>query len=126
MRPASIESGSSSRSATPTSRRRATAAPSRRGSLFDRLFVQSTLWLLWLVRRFISLDSRAYLLLSAGPLQPLLARIGLMRARAVFLKAKDRCPAYRDFLASSGYSERGRWRLSDLPVTTKENNVKRY
>lgn len=94
--------------------------------MLDRLFVGSTLWLLWLVRRFISLDSRAYMLLSAGPLQPLLARIGLMRARAVFFKAKDRCPAYRDFLNASGYGERGRWRLSGLPVTTKENYVKRY
>lgn len=94
--------------------------------MLDRLFVTSTLWLLWLVRRFISLDSRAYLVLSAGPLQTLLARIGLMRARAVFFKAKDRCPAYRDFLKASGYGERGRWRLSNLPVTTKENYVKRY
>jgi phenylacetate-CoA ligase len=94
--------------------------------LIDRLFVESTLWLLWLVRRFISLDRRTYLLLSAGPLQPLLARIGLMRARAVFLKAKDRCPAYRDFLAGVGYEERGRWNLARLPVTTKENYVKRY
>lgn len=94
--------------------------------MLDRLFVSSTLWLLWLVRRFISLDSRAYLLLSAGSLQPLLARIGLMRARAVFFKAKDRCPAYSDFLNASGYVERGRWRLSNLPVTTKENYVKRY
>lgn len=94
--------------------------------MLDRLFVGSTLWLLWLVRRFISLDRRAYLLLSAGPLQPLLARIGLMRARAVYLKARRRCPAYRDFLAASGYRARGRWRLSDLPVTTKENYVKRY
>jgi phenylacetate-CoA ligase len=59
-------------------------------------------------------------------LQPLLARIGLMRARAVFFKAKDRCPAYRDFLKASGYGGRGRWRLSNLPVTTKENYVKRY
>lgn len=107
-------------------RPRATDVRPRRCSLLDRLFIASTLWLLWLVRRFISLDRRTYLLLSAGPLQPLLARIGLMRARAVFLKAKERCPAYRDFLAASGYREHGRWRLSNLPVTTKENYVKRY
>jgi len=94
--------------------------------LIDRLYVQSTLWLLWVVRRFISLDRRTYMLLSAGPLQPLLARIGLLRARAVFLKAKERCPAYRDFLAASGHERNGRWRLSQLPVTTKENYVKKY
>ena len=94
--------------------------------MIDRLYVQSTLWLLWLVRRFISLDRRTYLLLSAGPLQPLLARIGDLRARAVFLKAKERCPAYQDFLDASGYRADGRWQLSRLPVMTKENYVKRY
>src|SRR2546423_13296766 len=105
---------------------RATAAASGRCSLIDRLYVQSTLWLLWVVRRFISLDRRTYTFLSAGPLQPLLARIGLLRARAVFLKAKERCPAYRDFLAASGHERDGRWRLSELPIMTKENYVKRY
>jgi phenylacetate-CoA ligase len=48
-----------------------------------------------------------------------------MRAHAVFLKAKDRCPAYRSFLQSEGYQER-KWKLSDLPVMTKENYVKRF
>lgn len=94
--------------------------------MVDRLLVNSTLWLLWLVRRFISLDRRAYMLLSAGALQPLLAWIGMLRARAVYLKAKDRCPAYQDFLAEQGYREQGRWRLAALPVMTKENYVKRY
>jgi phenylacetate-CoA ligase len=66
------------------------------------------------------------MLLSAGALQPLLARIGMLRAHAVYLKAKDHCPAYRAFLDSEGVSRNGRWKLSDLPITTKENYVKKY
>ena len=65
------------------------------------------------------------MLLSAGALQPFLARIGMLRAHAVYLKAKDHCPAYRNFLASEGV-RKGRWKLSDLPITTKENYVKKY
>jgi phenylacetate-CoA ligase len=94
--------------------------------LIDRLLTGATLWLLWIIRRIISLDRRAYLVLSAGALQPLLARIGMLRAHAVYLKAKDHCPAYRAFLASEGVRANGRWKLNDLPITTKENYVKKY
>jgi len=94
--------------------------------LLDRLLIQTTLWLLWLVRQVISRDRRAYMLLSAGALQPALAWIGRLRAHAVYLKAKDRCPAYREFLRSEGYSNGRHWRLSELPIMTKENYVKRY
>lgn len=93
--------------------------------MIDRLLTGATLWLLWIIRRIISLDRRAYMVLSAGALQNLLARIGMMRAHAVYLKAKDSCPAYRAFLQSEGVRD-GRWKLSDLPITTKENYVKKY
>jgi len=66
------------------------------------------------------------MMLSAGALQPLLARIGMLRAHAVYLKAKDHCPAYRAFLKSDGIRKNGHWKLSDLPITTKENYVKKY
>jgi len=66
------------------------------------------------------------MLLSAGPLQPLLARIGMMRAQAVFLKASQSCPAYQKFLATEGYTNSGPWKLNRLPVMTKENYVKKY
>jgi phenylacetate-CoA ligase len=66
------------------------------------------------------------MLLSAGALQPFLARIGMLRAHAVYLKAKDHCPAYRAFLESEVVSKNGRWKLSDLPITTKDNYVKQY
>ena len=94
--------------------------------MIDRLLTGATLWLLWIVRRVISVDERAYMLLSAGALQPLLARIGMLRAHAVYLKAKDHCPAYRAFLASEDYRTNGGWKLSELPITTKKNYVKKY
>jgi phenylacetate-CoA ligase len=50
----------------------------------------------------------------------------MLRAHAVYLKAKDHCPAYGEFLQGEGYGPRGRWQLSGLPVTTKENYVKKY
>jgi phenylacetate-CoA ligase len=74
----------------------------------------------------ISLDRRAYLMLSAASLQPVLAKIGMLRAHAAYLKANDHCPAYREFLKAQGYRQNGRWRLSDLPITTKENYIKKY
>ena len=100
--------------------------------MIDRLLTGLTLWLLWIIRRVISLDRRAYMLLSAGALQPLLTKIGMLRAHAVYLKAKDHCPAYRAFLETEAYRRRGpilggsAWKLSDLPITTKENYVKKY
>ena len=94
--------------------------------MLNRLLLWSILWTLWLVRLFISFDRRTYMLLSAGSLQPLLARIGMMRAHAVYLKAKDRCPAYQEFLKAEGYHESSSWKLSRLPVMTKENYVKKF
>ncbi|HEV7474594.1 MAG TPA: hypothetical protein VGN90_11130 [Pyrinomonadaceae bacterium] len=100
--------------------------------MIDRLLTGTTLWLLWIIRRIISLDRRAYMLLSAGALQPWLAKIGRLRAHAVYLKASAHCPAYRAFLETEGYHRRERilggsaWQLRDLPITTKENYVKQY
>jgi phenylacetate-CoA ligase len=95
--------------------------------LLKRFSIGATLWALWIVRRVMSRDRRMYVMMNLGALQPVLARIGRLRARAVYLKAKDGCPAYRDFLAQSGYAANGGgWELSSLPVTTKENYVKKY
>jgi len=35
-------------------------------------------------------------------------------------------PAYRAFLANEDYRSNGAWKLSELPITTKENYVKKY
>ncbi len=94
--------------------------------MIDRIVTGATLWLLWIVRRIISLDRRAYLMLSAGALQPWLAKIGFLRAHAVYLKAKERCPAYQEFLQTENYPNDGRWKLAGLPITTKENYVKKF
>ncbi|HEY6805259.1 MAG TPA: hypothetical protein VI306_16910 [Pyrinomonadaceae bacterium] len=88
--------------------------------------IWSSLWILYLLRWFISIDRRTYLMLSAPSLQPFLARIGMMRAQAVFLKAKDCCPAYQQFLQSENFTPSRPWKLSNLPVMTKENYVKKY
>ena len=94
--------------------------------MIRRLLRWSTLWILWVLRVFVSIDRRTYMLLSIGRLQPLLSRIGMMRAEAVFFKAKDRCPAYQQFLANEHYENSGRWSLSSVPVMTKENYVKKF
>lgn len=88
--------------------------------------VRSTLWLLWLLRRAMSKDRRAYVMMNSGALQPLLERIGMLRAEAVYLKARRRCPAYQGLLREAGHAGGRRWKLSGLPVMTKENYVKRY
>lgn len=59
-------------------------------------------------------------------MQPLLSRIARMRAFAVFSKASRTCPAYKDFLRAEQYDAKGKWRLEKVPVTTKENFVKKY
>lgn len=82
--------------------------------------------MLWLVRQVIRVDQRTYLVLSLGPLQSMLARIGRLRAHAVHLKARARCPAYAKFLEAEGYVERDGWQLSRVPVMTKDNYVKKY
>ncbi|HEX8921739.1 MAG TPA: hypothetical protein VF766_09690, partial [Pyrinomonadaceae bacterium] len=91
--------------------------------MINSIIIHTTLWCLWIVRKVISLDSRAYMILSAPWLQTTLAKIGMLRAQAVYLKASETCPAYRDFLRSEGYRESGHWQLSRLPVMTKENYV---
>lgn len=94
--------------------------------MIRRFTIHSVLWVLWLLRRALSRDRRTYVTMNLGPLQTLLEKIGMMRAEAVYLKARRRCPAYRELLRESGHRETRRWRLSDLPVMTKENYVKKY
>ena len=94
--------------------------------MLRRFSIHSVLWVLWLVRRLLSKDRRTYVTMNFGPLQPVLEKIGALRAEAVYLKARRRCPAYRRLLEESGHGDGGRWSLSGLPVMTKENYVKRY
>jgi phenylacetate-CoA ligase len=95
-------------------------------SALHGLALRVVLWFLWLLRRLISMDGRTYALMNAGRLQGFLAQVGKMGARAAYLKARNTCPAYRDFLSKMGYKEKKPWRLEALPEMTKENYVKKY
>jgi phenylacetate-CoA ligase len=95
-------------------------------NILYRVYLETVLWTLWFFRRLASVDGRIYVFLNAPVLQPFLASVGRMRAHATFLKARDTCPAYVEFLAAENYAQEGKWRLADLPVMTKENYVKRY
>ncbi len=94
--------------------------------MIERGLLGLLLFGLGLIRRAMGWHSGTYVLLTLPPLQPLLEAIGRLRARAVYLKARAECPAYRDFLAASNHRERWPWRLSQVPVTSKENYVKVY
>lgn len=95
-------------------------------NMLYRIFIESILWTLWFLRRLISVDGRVYVFLNAPVFQPLLACVGRMRARMAFLKASAVCPAYMEFLQAEGYDVGRKWRLSNVPVMTKENYIKRY
>jgi phenylacetate-CoA ligase len=96
-----------------------------RSALYS-LGLRAVLWVLWLLRRLISLDGRTYALMNASKLQWFFQHVGLMGAHAVYLKARMTCPAYQDFLEQMGYEEKGPWRLDALPEMTKENYIKQY
>ncbi len=90
------------------------------------IFAYFLIYFLWIIRRFISVDGRSYLLLFAPQIQGFLAWIARLRSYAVFYNARTRCPAYKKFLAAEGYRPTGRWQITDVPVMTKENYVKKY
>jgi len=92
--------------------------------LIERLWLRFVIYSLGLVRWLAARDSRSYALLALAPLQPLHEWIVRLRAREVFLKAREECPAYAAFLRDQNAGSSRRW--TDVPVTTKENYVKRY
>jgi phenylacetate-CoA ligase len=94
--------------------------------MIERLALGSALTVLAWLRRLLEMRPQTYALLMLPQAQPLLEAIGRMRARSLFLKARTQCPAYRRFLDEQGYRPAARWRLVDVPVTTKQNYVKRY
>ncbi len=94
--------------------------------MLERWFLRVIVYSLGLLRWTLGRHSRSYSLLTIAPLQPLLEAVGRLRAREVFLKARDECPAYRAFLAEHGQASAGGRRWAALPVTTKDNYVKRW
>lgn len=92
----------------------------------ERGLLRAFVWTLGHLRWLLGRHSRSYALLTIPPLQPLLEWVGRLRAREVLLKASAECPAYREFLAAHAGSNRAPRRWNDVPVTTKENYVKKH
>ncbi len=95
-------------------------------SFLYRLFLRIEIWKLSILHRVVITDKNIYLFLNARELQPILEKIGRLRAQSVFFKAQKHCPAYREFLAEQDYSNSKKWSFSAVPVMTKENYIKRF
>lgn len=93
--------------------------------MIERWWLRIVIYTLGLLRWTMGHQSRAYALLTLRPIQSFLEWVGRLRAREVFLKARDECPAYRSFL-SEQLPSGGPRRWQDVPVTTKENYVKQH
>lgn len=95
--------------------------------MLDRILLRIFLFTLGALRRFLQTEPRFFDVLSAPAFQPVLVWIGRMKAWEVYLKARQDCPAYRNFLVDEhAPAVRSAGDLSLLPVTTKENYVKKY
>ncbi len=80
-----------------------------------------------LMRRIIESNMRFFTCLGHPAIQPLLEKVGCIKAYEIYLKAKKNCPAYQQFLLE--YSQtppRSPNQLSYLPETNKENYIKKY
>jgi phenylacetate-CoA ligase len=95
--------------------------------LINRGLLRIILFALSLLRRVLQSEPRFFALLAAPAFQPLLIWIGRIKAWEVYLKARTGCPAYRQFLSDhqAGLPRRAR-DLALLPVTTKDNYVRKY
>lgn len=82
------------------------------------------IFVVWLVRKVLSLNGRSYLVLCAPQLQSSLRWIARIRAYAVFYKAQKTCPAYKKFLDAEGFDDKKKWDWNAVPIMTKENYVK--
>jgi phenylacetate-CoA ligase len=95
--------------------------------MIERIFLKITLGILRAIRSLVQTEPRMFALLGSPVCQPMLARIGRMKALQVYLRASRDCPAYRQFLVEQQARPIKRsCQLSLLPVTTKENYVKKY
>jgi phenylacetate-CoA ligase len=96
------------------------------GTAIYRLWLRVTIDTLAALRRLFVRDKHLYAILGARQLQPALRAIGKMRAHSVFLRAQQRCPAYRQFLTEESYAAHRAWNLENVPVMTKENYVRKF
>jgi phenylacetate-CoA ligase len=95
--------------------------------MLNRILLRVFLFTLSGLRRLLQTEPRFFSLLGAPAFQPVLVWIGRAKAWEVYLKARRDCPAYRDFLLDQHASlVRKAGDLALLPVTTKENYVRKY
>ncbi len=95
--------------------------------MFDYILLYPLLLVLRGVRRTMNTTGKAYLLINMPVFQPLLRRIGKLKAYQVYLHAQRTTPAYRKFLNANGHrpiTKTKDWQK--IPITTKENYVKKY
>ena len=76
-----------------------------RSALYS-LALRTVLWLLWLLRRLISMDGSTYALIHASKLQWFLARVGRMGAHAAYLKARTTLSRLSGLSRSNGLSRK--------------------
>lgn len=95
--------------------------------MINRVFLRILLAALRVLRNLLQTEPKFFALLGAPVFQPILARIGQLKAWEVYLKASRDCPAYRQFLKEQSAPVAKRAEdLSMLPATDKENYVKKY
>lgn len=95
--------------------------------MINRILLRLVLLVLGILRKLFQTNARFFATLGAPAFQGILLWVGRAKAWEVYLKARRDCPAYRDFLAShNAASIHSPRELSLLPVTTKENYVKKY
>lgn len=95
--------------------------------MLERIMLAFVLRVLRVVRWSLQTEPRLFKLLGARSIQPLLEWIGRVKAFEVYLAARKKCPAYRQFLQEQHAPQILHSRdLPKLPATTKENYVKKY
>ena len=95
--------------------------------MLDYILLYPLLLFLRGVRRTMNTTSKSYLLISLPIFQPLLDRVGKLKAYEAYLRAGQTTPAYKQFLREQHHKQIKRldqWKT--IPVTAKENYVKKY
>ena len=94
--------------------------------MLNWVLIQTMLWPLWVVRKLISLDRRAYMILRR---QSAATRASQDRPSACprgVLESAGQMSGLSRFPAKGGLPKEPAWKLAELPMTTKENYVKQY
>jgi phenylacetate-CoA ligase len=95
--------------------------------MIDRILLDVSLMILRIARRLLQSEPRLFALIGSQWCQPLLEWVGRAKAWQVYQKARRGCPAYRRFLTDQNAPDiKLLGDMSRLPITNKENYVKKY